>query len=540
MSADWFVADGASNPGQDAPAPPADTTGTGKRFAPQEPAATGRPFGSTVGWTIFGAIIPGVGLLRAKHKVAGGIVLGVFVLLICALVYGVAFDRNRLIASALQSSFLMYLAIGLLVLGLAWVVVITVSHLALRAPHPPTGRRVVGAVVVGVLCMAVMAPMAMGANLAYTSSNLLSSVFGSADKHSATVPTINTNANPVDPWASKPVLNIALLGGDSGTGRPLDVGARTDSVAVLSINTETGYTTIISLPRQTARMPFPPDSPLYKYYPNGFYDGHDATDANYFLNAMYRMVPLQVPKDVLGTTSSLGADAVKISIGYALGIKIDYYVMINMDGFQQLINAIGGVTVNVNYKVPIGGVTSQNIQPNGWINPGPNEHLNGYLAMWYARGRFGLDDYSRMERQRCVINALAQQASPQLVLTRYESIATASEQMIATDIPQSILPALVTLATRVKGTTMGSVVFQTGKNGFVAANPNFDLMRTQVAAAIQATATMNQSKGSASASPSASASASPTASPSTKAAATNVTDACAYNPQPYNSSTANG
>ena len=101
---------------------------------------------------------------------------------------------------------------------------------------------------------------------------------------------------PCDPWAKKPRLNLLLLGGDAGKGR---TGTRTDTVIVASIDTKTGNTTLVSLPRNTGRMPFPADSPLHKYYPNGFTDG-DGNNAEYFLNAMYDNVPDSVPKDLLG------------------------------------------------------------------------------------------------------------------------------------------------------------------------------------------------------------------------------------------------
>src|SRR3712207_8402965 len=53
-----------------------------------------------------------------------------------------------------------------------------------------------------------------------------------------------------------------------------------------------------------------------------------SSNAEYFLNAMYMNVPNTVPKDVLGETDNLGADALKLSVGEALGLKVDYYVLI--------------------------------------------------------------------------------------------------------------------------------------------------------------------------------------------------------------------
>ena len=150
---------------------------------------------------------------------------------------------------------------------------------------------------------------------------------------------------------------------------------------VASIDTKTGNTTLFSLPRNTANMPFPLTSPLRHYYPNGFTNG-DSQDPECFLNAMYEAVPRHVPKDILGPTDNLGADALKLSVGEALGLTVDYYVLINLRGFETLVNALGGITVNVNSYVPIGGVSeaNRNIPPSDYIEPGPNQKLNGRKA----------------------------------------------------------------------------------------------------------------------------------------------------------------
>ena len=118
---------------------------------------------------------------------------------------------------------------------------------------------------VGVLAFAVAAPIAVAARTAYVSAGLVGTMFQSSkNTNSATRPTLQpTHAGDkeqnADPWADKPRLNILLLGGDAGKGR---VGTRTDTVILASIDTKTGDTTLFSLPRNTARMPFPSDSPL--------------------------------------------------------------------------------------------------------------------------------------------------------------------------------------------------------------------------------------------------------------------------------------
>lgn len=469
-------------PVPDAPTAAEETTVTARRALPR-----GEDFRRTVGFTVLGTVVPGVGLIAAGRRVVGWVVLAVFVLTVAAIGIAAAVDREALIAVGVDPTSLRRLSIVLVVVAALWVVVVVATHLALRR-RPTRPQRVIGGVLVGVLAFAVAAPMAVAARSAYVSAGVVGTVFKSdGQTKSATRPSFNPNpTNPADkqkqadPWADKSRLNILLLGGDAGKGR---VGTRTDTVILASIDTKTGDTVLFSLPRNTADMPFPSDSPLKRYYPNGFTDG-DPNNAEFFLNAMYRDVPVKVPKNILGPTDNLGADVMKLSVGQALGVKVDYYVLINLQGFATMIDALGGIRLNVNTYIPMGGNTDLHIPPKEYLHPGPNQKLDGRSALWYARGRYGSDDFARMDRQRCVINAMIKQVNPTTLLTRYEDIANASKSIIYTDIPQEVLPAMLDLGTRVKKGNVRSIVFRNGENGFLSANPDFSVMRSRVKKAL--------------------------------------------------------
>ena len=472
-------------------------------------------------FTVAGAVLPGLGLIAARRRVLGAVVLGVFVVTLAVIGVYALVDFQGLLHIGVDPTLLRRVAIGLVAAGAVWVSVVVATHLALRR-RPSRGQRVVGGVLVGVLAFAVAAPMAVAARTAYVQAGLVGTVFKSSrDTHSATRPTMpaapaGQGAAAQDPWAGKPRLNVLLLGGDAGKGR---TGTRTDTVILASIDTATGDTTLFSLPRNTARMPFPPKSPLYKHYPNGFTNG-DGENAEYFLNAMYDNVPNAVGKDALGPTDNLGADVMKLSVGQALGLQVDYYVLINLQGFAKMIDALGGVRLNINTYIPMGGNTDLHIPPKEYLHPGPNQKLDGRSTLWYARGRYGSDDFARMDRQRCVINAIVKQANPANLLSRYEDIAGASKSIVYTDIPQEVLPALVDLGLRVKNASVRSVVFKNGEKGFISANPDFPLMRQQVKKALGEAKTTN--------SPSA---------PQTKSkksatkASEDVTSTCKYDPK---------
>nr|WP_204920364.1 LCP family protein [Microlunatus panaciterrae] len=479
--------------------------------------------------TVAGTVLPGLGLIAAKRRVVGTVVLGLFGLTLLSLGVWALVDLKSLLSIAVRPTVLHTLTVLLVLAAVVWVGVVIGSHLALRPARPTAAQRVTGSVLVGFLAFAVAAPMAVAARYSYDQAGLVSTVFQSGKKSkSATRPTFAPPSNrKEDPWKGKPRVNVLLLGGDSGPDR---TGTRTDTVILASIDTSTGDTTLFSLPRNTARMPFPADSPLHRYYPHGFTDGN-GENAEFFLNAIYQNVPANVPPDVLGSTDNLGADALKLSVGTALGLKVDYYMLINLKGFKQMINALGGIRLNVNTYIPIGGSIDHGVLPSGYLKPGKNQLLDGEHALWYARSRWGSDDYARMDRQRCVINAMIQQANPANVLARYEAIAKAGKDIIRTDIPQEMLPMMVELSLRVKDGNVRSIVFRHGSQGFFSNRPDFALMRQRVKAAIGEAKKAPTPKPSSAPTQSASGRSAKPRKSATTPASEDVTDSCAWRPE---------
>jgi LCP family protein required for cell wall assembly len=227
-------------------------------------------------------------------------------------------------------------------------------------------------------------------------------------------------------------------------------------------------------------VPFPENSPLHALYPNGFTGPGDP--GSWMLNAVYREIPILHPH-VLGKSANEGADAIKQAVEGATGLPVDYYVLIDFTGFRELIDAMGGITVNVNVPVAINGQTDAGIPPTGYIQPGPDEHLDGYHALWYARGRYGADDYQRMARQRCVVNAIIDQANPWNMLRRYQSLASAGSKVVRTDIPKELLKAFVELALKAKDHKAKSVLFRSSTTFYPGA-PDFEYMHQVVQKAL--------------------------------------------------------
>jgi polyisoprenyl-teichoic acid--peptidoglycan teichoic acid transferase len=428
---------------------------------------------------MLGTLIPGSGFLAAGRRR-----LGLTVLLIAAALLGVVAwigltKRRQLLHLAVDPSQLRLLAVGLLVLPIAWAVVVVATHRMVRPLDMSGGQRFLGSAFVGLLCLLVASPFAVGARYAYVQSDLINTIFGTEE--SATTPDV-TAANP---WGDDNRVNVMLLGGDGGINRE---GVRTDSVIVASIDTKTGDTVLFSLPRNLEEVPFPKGSPLHEAYPDGFTGG--GSELEWMLNAIYRNVPAQNP-GILGKTDNEGADALKLGVSGALGIDVDYYVLVNLDGFRELVDAMGGVTVNINEPIPIGGNSDLGVEPEDYLDPGPDQHLNGFQALWYSRGRYGLDDYNRMERQRCMIDAIIAQANPTNMLRRYIGIAQATKDILRTDIPKDMLKPFVDLALEVKDAKVRSVVFKytydlspDDPNYFNPGDPDYQWMHRTVAKAI--------------------------------------------------------
>ena len=135
------------------------------------------------------------------------------------------------------------------------------------------------------------------------------------------------------------------------------------------------------------------------------------------------------------------------------GLKVNYWAMVNLQGFRDLVDAVGGVTLNVRQPIPVGGLGSD---VTGYIKPGTRK-LDGHDVLWFARAREGSDDYSRMARQKCVMGAMLRQISPQTAVTNFEAIANASSAMISTNIPPSEVDRFISLALEARGQKVSTV-----------------------------------------------------------------------------------
>jgi LCP family protein required for cell wall assembly len=479
--------------------------------------SAGRPPGRSMALTWASAVLPGLAhWVAGRRRTAIAIASVAVALLVTIVVLALTTSRTRLLQLAVQPGWLTVIIVGALVVALAWVVLVTGSYRVL-GPVRTTGLAQV-AVILGLalLSLLVAAPPVAVARYAYLQRDLVTNLFPDEDPGSGVAAGPNGGGQSKEPFAGRDQVTILLLASDAGPDR---TGVRTDSVVAARIDTHTGAVTLFSLPRNLQQIPFPP-GPLHDAYPNGL-GGNDG-----LLNAVYAAVTDK--PDLLKGARDRGAEGVKQVVSYILGIPIDYYAMVNLEGFNEFVDAIGGVTVTITQRLPIGGLLADGtrVPPVGYLEPGTRK-LKGSDAQWYARSRRDGTDYDRMLRQRCLIGALVQQATPTTVLKHFQELSSATKKLAETDIPRSVLPDLIELGDKMhKASSIHSLAFvppviSTG-------NPDYAKIRRLVKEAIAPTPAP---KPTTSAAPKPTTSASPRPSgSSTKATASSspvdVTSAC--------------
>ncbi|TQO20746.1 LytR family transcriptional attenuator [Rhodoglobus vestalii] len=420
-------------------------------------------------WWLLGlnVLIPGSAQLLAGNRKLGrfGVVASFVFILIVVVLIVLSFAAPMVLLTVGSSTLgLWAIALILAFYAVVWLVLtVNAWQLANLGRATPAGRTVVAAFSAVVLVV-VAGTAGYGAYVATTANSFLSDVFISAP----TKEPINGR------------YNILLLGGDAGADRD---GLRPDSITVASIDAETGEAVLIGLPRNLELAPFVAGSPLADKYPEGY--GAYGCDVDVcLLNSIYTEAELVTPElypDAADSGSSPGIEAMRDAVEGITGLGIQYYALIEMQGFSDLVDSLGGVTINVEEAVPIHADAEFTIVAE-WIQPGV-QVMDGYHALWYARSRHDTTDYDRMERQRKLQQAVIEQFTPSNVLTKVQAIAAAGSKVVTTDIPQGSLPYFVNLASKTRALPIGSLELIPA-NDVVPEDPDFEYVRELVAAAL--------------------------------------------------------
>lgn len=361
----------------------------------------------------------------------------------------VALDHGLALTLGSTTWFLLLLRLALLVGAVGWALLFMDAWrlgqpLSLGLAHR---RAVVG--VNGVLCLSVAGGLLFGAHVVGVQRDLMLTMFGSDEVVGA----------------HHGRFNVLLLGGDSGAGR---WGLRPDSLTVASVDAGTGRTVLVSLPRNMQNFPFAEGSVMAEQFPDGF-------DADY-LNGVSTWA--EDNAELFGDSQTPGVDATVSAVEGITGLSINYWAMVNLEGFKDLVDAVGGITMNVRQAIPVGLPHDDFFH---YIEPGVRE-LSGFETLWYARARYDSDDYSRMARQKCVMNAMLQQVSPSVALRNFQSIAQASSELISTNVPASEVDTFLELALKARGQKISTLSIVPPLVN--TADPDIELVHRKVADAI--------------------------------------------------------
>ena len=208
--------------------------------------------------------------------------------------------------------------------------------------------------------------------------------------------------------ASKPWTTILLLGTDEGPG---NWGARTDTIILAAIQHGTGRAAAFGVPRNLAQVPLGAKGRLSKEPMNAIFG--------------------------LNGGGEQGAAAMKQAVSNLLAIRVDYYALVNLVGFADLVDALGGVEILVKERLhdEVTRAAWGEPKPRIDVEPGERHRFYGREALAYVRSRKDSSDYTRMARQRCFLSAMADQLDPVRAIRNFGSLAKTIETNVHTDIP---------------------------------------------------------------------------------------------------------
>ena len=253
------------------------------------------------------------------------------------------------------------------------------------------------------------------------------------------------------PWDGTERLNILLIGADEQNG-----AHNTDTMITVSIDPVTNQVAMFSLPRDTVDVPIPPTNVAARNLFGGTYAGK----INSWLTVAKARGDLYP-----GNANTRGYTGLKDILGNLYGLDITYYVEVNFDGFQKVVDALGGVTINVqipvlddHYPVPASATQVGGYQQRLYI-PAGLQHMTGFQALEYARSRHTSTDFDRGARQQRVLLSLRRQTDIAQVLPLDQRPDGRAEAVDSHGHPAELVPQLLGLAQRIDSHAIRSVIF---------------------------------------------------------------------------------
>ncbi len=232
-------------------------------------------------------------------------------------------------------------------------------------------------------------------------------------------------------------ITILLTGVDSA---PTRTHALTDTLVVLTVDPETGKAAMVSFPRDIAQFPL--------------WDGRTFKGKINSLMTYARNHPREFPDGPLPTLIR--------ELGYLLGTPIHYYAAIDLAGFERMIDAVGGVTLDVERRIADARYDWLDGSPNGFYLSAGRQHLDGRTALAYVRSRYGAgdNDFTRAARQQQLLVALRAKLTDPAMLLKLPEILDLAGDTIRTNFPPDRVSEMFELAGAIDEAGIRRVVLQ--------------------------------------------------------------------------------
>jgi LCP family protein required for cell wall assembly len=374
---------------------------------------------------------PGLGQLY-RHRIPMALIFAVPPLLAVVALALAAGDGLQILAARLLVPEVALTAMALIALLAAWRVVSIFD--ARRTPgggrQSSTRRSMMLALFLSVLVVACHGYAGYYAFALFQAGGLIhepAGVLPSPTPHEgegSPQPTIEPGQaeppSPVPTPGEHGLINVLVVGNDRERGGALN----TDSLIVASYDPDKNRVVMISLPRDTAQVPM--------------YDGSTWHGKINSLFARASSRPDEFPAGGMGTLLA--------EMGYLVGIDIPYYISVDIPGFRELIDVVGGVDVVLDR--PINDHTYQ-FTPDrrGFSLEAGEHHLDGATAEAYVRSRHGTgnSDFARARRQQQVLLALRDRFDDPQVLVNLPTVLDSITRVVRTNVPLDQLPEILQL-----------------------------------------------------------------------------------------------
>lgn len=412
-------------------------------------------------------VIPGLGQLYARRfRLALAFILPILAL--AAVVIGVA---SGVLTGVRNSLFSSEVLIGVLVVNgllLAWRG-IAIAHAGLTPWDRIVGHdRRTSVMVVGTLLFVAFAMHAWVGALVLEFNDTLAQVFD-PDRPAAVPPggEEDDDEEPAEPvnqptfeWDGTERINVLLLGTDAAPGRETVL---TDVVLVVSIDPVAEAAVMVTVPRDTGYVPLPDET----LYPDALYPDK--------VNEL-ALVASQHPEawcpDLAADPEACGLRTIERSIGLYLGLEIHHYALVDMAGFAQMIDAIGGVELCLPGRLvdpEFDGSLANTATTEGLVLEAGCRQYRGLDALAYARSRQGWiempdgeqvpqTDFDRGERQQRVLLAMRRELTEADTFLELPQLLRAIARTVDTDFPRTQAGDLASLLPLIAGPDIERVV----------------------------------------------------------------------------------